>query len=185
MLFRSTMVVSLLVYVVVSYATLKEPFNLERMLHRGKSALEEKREIKTKWTWKTVLGKLVGITPEYSTSDKFIAWCYFFYSFVYRFGLTFIMVLIWNAITPWDINLWSWYFLIVLLIVPGAMAAITAVWFGSGGTIDLVNMFRALESRTSNPLDDGRVEGNVSLADKAQFEAMEKAENKEAEADKQ
>ena len=181
-----TMTVTLILYCVVSKLTCKEPFNLERMLHRGKYALEEKREdIKTKWTWKTVLGKMVGITPEYSTSDKFIAWCYFFYSFVYRFGLTFIMVLIWNAITPWDINLWSWYFLIVLLIVPGAMAAITAVWFGIGGTKDLVDMFRALETRTSNPLDDGRVEGNVSLADKAQFEAMEKSEDKEAEADKQ
>ncbi|MBR7145738.1 MAG: sodium:panthothenate symporter, partial [Lentisphaeria bacterium] len=171
------MMLTLILYCVVSKLTCKEPFNLDRMLHRGKyAAAGEERELKSKWTWRSVLNKLIGITPEYTTSDKFIAWCYFLYSFIYRFFLTFIMVLIWNAITPWDINYWSWYFLIVLLIVPGVMAAITAVWFGIGGAVDLVQMFRDLERRTSNPLDDGRVEGNVSLADKAQFEAMEKAE---------
>ena len=169
-----TMMTTLLLYVVVSLLTCKEPFNLDRMLHRGKYALDEKREIKSAWTWKNVFGKLIGITPEYSKGDKFVAWSYFVYSFIYRFGLTFLMVVIWNAITPWTIELWSWYFLITILIVPGAMAAITAVWFGIGGVIDLRQMFIDLENRTINVLDDGRVEGNMSLADKAALEAVEK-----------
>ena len=54
------------------------------------------------------------------------------------------------------------------------MAAITAVWFGIGGVIDLRRMFIDLETRTINVLDDGRVEGNMSLADKAQLEAVDK-----------
>ena len=169
-----TMMTTLLLYVVVSLLTCKEPFNLDRMLHRGKYALDEKREIKSAWTWKNVFGKLIGITPEYTKGDKFVAWSYFVYSFIYRFGLTFLMVVIWNAITPWTIELWSWYFLITILIVPGAMAAITAVWFGIGGVIDLRQMFIDLENRTINVLDDGRVEGNMSLADKAALEAVEK-----------
>ncbi len=172
-----TMMVTLILYCVVSKLTCKEPFNLDRMLHRGKYSVDGQREIKSAWTWKSVFGKLIGITPEYSTGDKFIAWCYFVYSFIYRFFMTFILVLIWNAITPWDINYWSWYFLIVLLIVPGSMAAITAVWFGIGGAVDLVRMFRDLEKRTINELDDGRVEGNVSLADKAQFAEVEKEDS--------
>ena len=169
-----TMLTTLLIYVVVSLLTCKEPFNLDRMLHRGKYALDEKREIKSAWSWKSVFGKLIGITPEYTTGDKFVAWSYFVYSFIYRFGLTFLLVVIWNAITPWGIELWSWYFLITILIVPGAMAAITAVWFGIGGVIDLRQMFIDLETRTINVLDDGRVEGNMSLADKAQLEAVDK-----------
>ena len=172
-----TMMTTLLLYIIVSFLTCKEPFNLDRMLHRGKYALDEKREIKSAWTWKNVFGKLIGITPEYSKGDKFVAWSYFVYSFIYRFGLTFLMVVIWNAITPWTIELWSWYFLITILIVPGAMAAITAVWFGIGGVIDLRQMFIDLENRTINVLDDGRVEGNMSLADKAALEAVEKESN--------
>ena len=172
-----TMMTTLLLYVVVSLLTCKEPFNLDRMLHRGKYALDEKREIKSAWTWKNVFGKLIGITPEYTKGDKFVAWSYFVYSFIYRFGLTFLMVVIWNAITPWTIELWSWYFLITILIVPGVMAAITAVWFGIGGVIDLRQMFIDLENRTINVLDDGRVEGNMSLADKAALEAVEKESN--------
>ena len=69
--------------------------------------------------------------------------------------------------------------LVLELLVPGIVAIISTFWFGIGGAVDLVQMFRDLEKRTSNPLDDGRVEGNVSLADKAQFEAMEKAEAEE------
>ena len=169
-----TMMTTLLLYIIVSFLTCKEPFNLDRMLHRGKYALDEKREIKSAWTWKSVFSKLIGITPEYTKADRFVAWSYFVYSFIYRFGLTFVLVLIWNAITPWTIELWSWYFLITILIVPCAMAAVTAVWFGIGGVIDLRQMFIDLENRTINVLDDGRVEGNMSLADKAALEAVEK-----------
>ena len=34
-------------------------------------------------------------------------------------------------------------------------------------------MFRELEARTDNPLDNGMVEGEVSIADKAQVERVE------------
>ena len=54
------------------------------------------------------------------------------------------------------------------------MASITSVWFGIGGVVDLVQLFRDLKTRIINPLDDGRVEGNMSLADKAQLEAVDR-----------
>ena len=92
------------------------------------------------------------------------------------------MVVIWNIFYPWPLAYWGWYFLIVYLIVPGVMAAITAVWFGIGGSIDLYRMFRDLEKRTINLLDDGRVEGNMSLADKAELEAVDRAEKEQAQA---
>jgi hypothetical protein len=37
-------------------------------------------------------------------------------------------------------------------------------------------MFKDLEKRIANPLDDGRVEGHVSLADKARFDEIDKQE---------
>ena len=53
------------------------------------------------------------------------------------------------------------------------MSAITAVWFGIGGIIDLRRMFYDLERREVNHLDNGMVENNMSLADKAAFEKMD------------
>ena len=174
-LYFFTMLITLVLYVTVSLLTCKEPFNLERMLHRGKYSDKGYTEIKSPWTWNNLYNKLIGVTPEYTRGDKFIAWSYFFYSFVYRFGVTFLAVFIWNMIAPWKIEYWGIYFAIVYLTVPSIMAAITSVWFGIGGVIDLRRMFRDLDAREVNHLDNGMVEGHVSLADKAKFEAVEKS----------
>ena len=69
---------------------------------------------------------------------------------------------------------WGYYFLIVFVLIPGIIAAFTAVWFGICGTIDLRAMFCDLKKRVINPLDNGRVENNMSLADKSQLEAVDK-----------
>ena len=174
-----TMMLSLLLYIGVSYLTLKEPFNLDRMLHRGKYSIDGERNISSPWTWKNMYNKFIGITPEYTFWDKVIAWCYFSYSMIYRFFFTFIVVIIWNLISPWPVQWWGYYILIVFITIPGIMAAITAVWFGICGPMDLIDMFRSLKNRTINELDDGRVEGNISLADKAALEAIDN-KNKES-----
>ncbi len=174
-----TMVVSLGMYFLVSWLSRQPPFNLERMLHRGKYSLDGERVITSVWTWKNFYNKLIGITPEYSFWDKVIAWSYFFYSIVYGFFACFIVVVIWNLFDRWPMSWWGWFFLITGLIVPGIMAAITAVWFGICGAIDLRAMFRDLNNRIINPLDNGLVEGNMSLADKAELEAVDRKPDQE------
>ena len=173
-LYFFTMIITLVLYIVVSLLTCKEPFNLDRMLHRGKYSDSGVAAIQSPWTRKNLYNKLVGITPEYTTGDKVIAWSYFFYSFVYRFGITFIAVFVWNMITPWPIEHWGLYFIIVYLTIPSIMAAITTVWFGIGGIIDLRQMFRDLDKREVDHLDNGMVEGHVSLSDKAKFNSLDK-----------
>ncbi len=169
-----TMMTTLFLYCAVSWLTYRTPFNLERMLHRGKYSIDGKRNLETEWSMKTIFSKLLGITPEYTRGDKVIAWSFFLYSFIYTFLLTFIMVIIWNFIVPWPLEWWGYYFLVVSVIVPGIMALITAVWFGIGGGIDLYRMFRDLETRVRNSLDDGRVEGQTSLSDKDAFEKIDR-----------
>ncbi len=168
-----TMAITFALYCIVSYLTCKKPFNLERMLHRGKYAIDGEKKIKLEWTFKKLFSNLIGITPEYTRGDKAIAWGLFIYSFIYSFFFAFIVVMIWNFVTPWPIEWWGKYF--VYLLIPGIVAFFSTIWFGIGGAFDLVRLFRDLEARkTVNDLDNGMVEGNMSLADKSQLEEIDK-----------
>lgn len=173
-----TMLTTLFLYCLVSWLTMKQPFNLDRMLHRGIYNLDHERKERLHWSLRTIFSKLLGITREYTIGDKVIAWSFFFYSFVYNFILVFIAVIVWNVFSPWPIEWWGHYFFVVYLLVPGVMAGISTFWFGIGGFIDLFRLFRDLGGRVHNPLDDGWVEGHVSRADKVQFEKIEEAEKK-------
>ncbi len=173
-IFFITMVITLIIFCAVSALTQKEPFNLDRMLHRGIYNVEGEEKRTEKWTWSSVFRKLIGITPEYTRGDKCIAWSVFIYSFIYKFFLSFIVVAIWNTFSPWPIEWWGHYFYITVLAFPAVAAFVTIFWFGIGGVKDMISLFRDLEKQTVDVLDNGQVEGNVSLADKARFEKLEK-----------
>ena len=166
-------VISLLIYIIVSKLTCKEPFNLDRMLHRGKYNLDKINQAKSVWNLKTVFGKLIGITPEYSFWDRVVAYSIFGYSIVYRFLGTFVMIVIWNLFQRWPQSWWSGYFLVTSLLVPGFVTVIVTFWFGIGSVRDMIQLFRDLKTRKINYLDNGQVEGNMSLADKAELEALD------------
>ena len=169
-----TMIVTVVLYCAVSYLTCKEPFNLDRMLHRGKYAIDGTKKYKLHWSLREFFANVIGITPEYTRGDRVIAWSLFGYSFVYSFCLAFLGVLLWNLFSPWPLEWWGHYFFVVQLAVPLVLAAVTTVWFGIGGVRDLFRLFRDLESRTSvNDLDNGVVEGHISLADKVELEAVD------------
>ena len=168
------MVFCLLIYVVGSLVTYKGPFNLDRMLHRGIYNVGDEKQAPFKWSFRNVFKKMIGITPEYTTGDKIISWSVFTYSFIYKFLGTFVLVVIWNVISPWKPQWWGTYFFVVYLGVPVFSAAITTVWFFGGGLIDLRRLFVDLAARVDNPLDNGQVDGEVSLADQAVFNEREK-----------
>ena len=169
-------ILSLLIYILVSWLTQKEPFNLDRLLHRGIYNTDGENKTRSKWTIRTVFSKLIGITPEYTLGDRCIAWGVFAYSIVYKFILAFVVVMIWNHFSPWKPDWWGKYFFITTLLIPGIVAFVSTFWFGIGGAIDLFRLFRDLEKRVVDPLDNGQVEGHVSLSDKARFDELEKAQ---------
>ena len=55
---------------------------------------------------------------------------------------------------------------------------LSVFWFGIGGVMGLIQLFRDLEKREIDPLDNGQVEGNISLADKARFARLKEEDNK-------
>jgi hypothetical protein len=169
-LYFLAMVFGIVAYVAGSLLTQRERFNLDRLLHRGVYDVAQEYKPPFKWTWRTASRKLIGITPEFTRGDKIISWSVFGYAIVYKFGLSFVGVLIWNMISPWPAEWWSTYFLITSLVVTGILGIISTVWFLIGGAIDLRRLFVDLAGRRDNPLDNGMVEGHVSLVDRAAFE---------------
>ena len=166
------MMFTLVIYVAVSFLTLKEPFNLDRMLHRGEYNIDHTFKTATNWNLHHLLRLFAGITPMHTAGDKFISWALVIYSYVYLFLGCFVTVAVWNAISPWPKSWWSNYFLIVFLIVPSIMAAITAVWFAIGGVVDMRRLFYDLKHRDADVLDNGMVKDGVSIADYDEFDKI-------------
>ncbi len=129
----------------------------------------------SQWLWKNVISKLLGIDDKCTRGDKVLIWSVFFFTIVYQMLATFVLVVIWNMISPWPDGLWSKYFYITQLVVPAIVGVVSTVWFLWGGIIDTKQLFKDLAARVDNPLDDGRVRGHVSLMDEKPGDADEMA----------
>ncbi|WP_269523579.1 sodium:solute symporter family transporter [Coraliomargarita parva] len=170
-LYFMAMVSGTVAYILGSWLTQKEPYNLDRLLHRGVYAVDKEEKAVYKWSLRHMFTKMIGVTPEYTLGDKVIAWSAFGYAIIYKFGFCFIGVLIWNAFSPWPVEWWSKYFFFTSLVVSPLIGIIFTVWFFIGGVVDIRRLFRDLSQRIDDPLDNGMVEDHVSLSDKAAFQA--------------
>lgn len=63
--------------------------------------------------------------------------------------------------------------MVVMLVVPGVIAFCATFWFGIGGIKDIAKLAVDLRSREVNHLDNGTVEGNVSVVDINKFKKAE------------
>lgn len=169
-----SMLLGIAAYVSGSLLTYRGAFNLDRMLHRGRYGDGPEPEVvKTGWKLRNLCQKLVGITGEYTTGDKIIAWSVFGWSIIFTFGFMFCGVLVWNAVSPWSPGDWAVYFFLTTIVTALIVGVVSTVWFMIGGLLDMQTLFRDLNARIANPLDDGRVEGHISLADKEHFKEIE------------
>jgi len=146
------MAVSLLVYIFVSLLNNKPDFNMEKMLHRGKYAIDEDTIIAKQAMSKGF--KIFGITKEFTKSDKII------YSLAYGWTFLWVIVFIIGTIInlssdvsneSW-LTFWKYYVLINL-----SAAVIIVTWFIYGGTKDLKSMFHKLKTMPRDHNDDGTV----------------------------
>ncbi len=170
------MITAITLYIVISLATSRTPFNMDRLLHRGKYCTEGKELAKLKLS----INKIIGIDSQYSIGDKILAWSVFIYSFIYGFVLCFLVVIVWNLISPWPNEWWAHYFYITSILVAAIIGVISTVWFTIGGIWDLRRMFHRLSVRDRvDVLDDGRVIGHVSAADMKKFEKDDEEKNEE------
>ncbi len=157
-----TQLATLAIYAAVSLATCRAPFDMDRMLHRGKwadpeEAAAERAPKPPAWE------RLLGIDARYTRGDKALAWSVFLYSFVLWFCVCFLGNVVWHAVSPQPPSWWGRYFFWTNLVVPCLVGAVSTVWFGVFSSRDLLRLFRDLEARDRSGAgpdvaDDGRVE---------------------------
>jgi SSS family solute:Na+ symporter len=144
--------ISIVCYVVVSFATSRQPFNMDRLLHRGKYALDGETHKNTQATsW---LERL-GFDSEMTRRDRWVTAITLAWPAV--FTIVFFAALIAHA-SGWEpgaafwATAWKWYTAVALTI-----AAIVVTWFTIGGIIDMRAMFKRLAVFHANAQDDGRI----------------------------
>ena len=166
-----TMISAMLAYVVVSLLTCREEFNMERMLHRGQYARADEGLVQADpkaaaglpW-WKQLFLQLSGIDEQFSRGDKILSISVMVYSLGWGFG-SWLVILIWNAISPWPAAWWVNWFFIANIVVASIIGIVSTVWFSIGGTLDLLAMFRRLKTHRADVHDDGRVIDHANAED--------------------
>jgi len=158
-------------YVVFSLLSKRAPVDMDKLLHRGKYAVEKtghhpamnpdgdlKEAAVLSWKQKAV--KRLGITDDFTRGDKAI------YAFKIGWTLFFFLAFIIGSTLALTIGIsdesWVnwWLFKTILTIVVGVG---TTIWFLIGGMKDLVEMIRVLKSVDRDDSDDGSVRKDEHL----------------------
>lgn len=168
---------ALLLYVALSFATCRKPFDLAKMLHRDGSPQvragdcnrqQPKPHAPLRLRAGKALSLLLGIDADYTRGDRVLAWSVFLYSFGWGFCVCFLGNVSWHFLGEAGVlpaqpeSWWGDYFLAVSIIVPCIVGLVSTVWFGICGTRDLLRLFRDLDAReraggAADASDDGRV----------------------------
>ena len=147
-----SMVGASLVYVVVSLFNRKKVFNMDKLLHRGKYAIEG--EMKVIDTVPAKGWKVLGMGKEFTRVDKFI----YILSYAWIFGWTLIFIISTIYSLSHDVpdsnwmSYWKYYVIVYALV-----SAVVVVWFSIGGVIDMKSMFKQLSVMKRDDTDDGFV----------------------------
>lgn len=164
-------------YVIVSLATCREPFNLERMLHRGQYAIAgEKKATVLPWRERFRPKNLLKFNEDFTFADKLAAGGIFWWSLLLAF-VTIGCAIANPFIQSWPTSFWPTYWFVVGVAVPVVIGVGTFFWFGIGGVRDIFAFFRALHTVQRDDRDDGRVTKGHNLADespKGAFPVLEK-----------
>ncbi len=147
-----SMVLSGIIYVVVSLLTGQERYNVERLLHRGKYAIQSDHVESDRRV--SLIGRLFGITKEFSLGDRILAvllvvwtlaWFLFALVFMLLYGMGKVPESMWGSF---------WHFWIWLQL---GISVPVCVWFTIGGVMDMRLLFRSLSVTARDTRDDGTV----------------------------
>jgi len=135
-------------YVVVSLLTCRTEFNLAKMLHRGKYAVDSNgKPAPRPEPPPRTFRDLLGIDEHFTPRDKIIATVLFCY--VMSWFVVFLVISIWNIIHVWPDEWWSIYWFYAGVVVPIVLGTVTSIWFTFGTVADLRKLLQAIAGATA------------------------------------
>jgi SSS family solute:Na+ symporter len=154
-------------YVIVSLLTCRTPFDLDRMLHRGRYAVEPNAAAPVGLRHRLSLKSILRFDENFTRGDKFVAGGIFWWAIA--LAAINVVAAVWNLkFSRWSIQWWANYWLILAIAIPFGISLLTLVWFTIGGVRDIREFFIALRTMKRDVRDDGRVVGHHNLADEGQ-----------------
>ncbi len=158
------MVSAIVAYLFVSLLSYRQPFNLDRMLHRGRySIAEDGTPLPSVAKPPRTLAGLLGIDAQFSFGDKLQSILLFSWT-IFWFALVLIFTM-WNLLSPWPMHWWAKYWQIAGIYIPLSIFLMTTVWFTWGGVRDLRRLFTRLKTARRDIDDDGSVSHDLDAAE--------------------
>lgn len=146
--------IAITVYAVVSLLTCRSPHDMDRLLHRGKYAVEP--EDPGKAVKKVgLIYRIIGIDEHFSRGDRWVTlgisgWSFFWFFF-------FIIGSVAYLIHPWSDAAWTSYWHVTTIWMPLVIGTGTTIWFTFGCVHDLRDFFKRLRTERIDASDDGTV----------------------------
>ncbi len=146
------------VYIVVSLLTCRQPHNMDRLLHRGRYAVEPEAAGEGLHAAPRRVGwfyRIIGIDEHFNRMDRWttigiFAWSMFWFA-VFLVGTAVYLI------HPWSDRAWASYWLVTGIFLPLLVGVATTVWFTIGCWQDLRVFFRRLREEAVDLQDDGTV----------------------------
>jgi SSS family solute:Na+ symporter len=143
-------------YVVVSFLTCREKFNLDRLLHRGAYTVVDPEQVAVAAVEHGWVGRALGFNEHFTRGDKWVAGGLVGWSMM--LGLLTLGVAAWNAAGwRWPVEWWARYWFVIGLVVPFVVGAVTFVWFTVAGLKDVKDFFAALRTLKRDASDNGQI----------------------------
>ena len=141
-------------FVVVSWLTSREPYDLDRLLHRGAYRVADEHKVETQRGFS--FKRFAGVDENFTRGDRLIAYFTFWWGLLPN--ILNLGVVAWNVLLErWPMTRWwTWHrFWAVDIALVGGV--ITTLWFTWGVTRDMGRLFRDLRAAKADADDDGQV----------------------------
>lgn len=156
-LFFLTALFSITLYVIISLLTCRQPFDMDRMLHRDapnpdhqKARDGQEATAHGLMNWR----RLLGISPEYTRGDRILAYSVLAWTLL-CFAEFLFAVIVNIFFIRWTNEGWFRWWKYITVGQGLVYGAITTIWFTWGGLRDLRRLFRHLQDRIIQPPADG------------------------------